>query len=177
MKVLVASEQHQIWHETRALIDSGCTVSCINEETVKKFNLEKKILEHAVPIQNADGTLNAARSITHIITTHLEFDLNGETHAKMIQLAVTKLRHEDIFLGYDWLKKHNPAIDWVKGKLTFPHCTMECCRSMYTKLEQDIQEQDIQAYSNISTDIAIKQEESKEKKTFEQIVPKLLHEF
>src|SRR3984957_3809613 len=68
MKVLIASEQHRIQHETRALIDSGCTVSCINEETVKKFNLEKKPLEHAVPVRNADGTLNAAGSITHVVT-------------------------------------------------------------------------------------------------------------
>src|SRR3984957_19913329 len=177
MKVLIASEQHRIQHETRALIDSGCTVSCINEETVRKLNLEKKPLEHAVPVRNADGTLNAAGSITHVVTARLEFDLNGETHAETIQLAVTKLGREDIFLGYDWLKKHNPAIDWVKGDLTFPHCTTECCGSIYNELEQDIREQDIRAYSNISTDIAIKQEEAKEKKTSEQIVPESLHEF
>ena len=177
MKVLIASEQHRIQHETRALIDSGCIVSCINEETVKKFNLEKKPLEHAVPVRNADGTLNAARSITHVVTARLEFDLGRETHAETIQLAVTKLGREDIFLGYDWLKKHNLVIDWVKGDLTFPHCTTECCRSIYNELEQDIREQDIRAYSNISTDIAIKQEEIKEKKTFEQIVPESLHEF
>src|SRR3984957_1981539 len=177
MKVLIASEQHRIQHKTQALIDSGCTVSCINEETVTKFNLEKKILEYAVPVWNADGTLNAAGSITHVVTAHLEFDLGRETHAETIQLAVMKLGREDIFLGYDWLKKHNLAIDWVKGDLTFPHCTTECCRSIYNELEQDIREQDIRAYSNISTDIAIKQEEIKEKKTFEQIVPESLHEF
>jgi len=177
MKVLIASEQHRIQHETQALIDSGCTVSCINEETIKKFNLERKPLEHAVPVRNADGTLNAAGSITHVVTARLEFDLNGETHAETIQLAVTKLGREDIFLGYDWLKKHNLAIDWVKGDLTFPHCTTECCGSIYNELKQDIREQDIRAYSNISTDIAIKQEEAKEKKTSEQIVPESLHEF
>ena len=177
MKVLIASEQHRIEHEIWALIDSGCTISCINEETITKFNLEKKPLEHAVPVRNADGTLNAARSITHVVTARLEFDLNGETHAETIQLAVTKLGREDIFLGYDWLKKHNPAIDWVKGDLTFPHCTTECCGSIYNELEQDIREQDIRTYSNISMDIAIKQEEAKEKKTFKQIVPESLHEF
>ena len=143
MKVLIALEQHWIQYETRALIDSGCTVSCINEETVMKFNLEKKILEHAVPVRNADGTLNAAGSITHVVTACLEFDLGRETHAETIQLAVMKLRCKDIFLGYDWLKKHNPAIDWVKGDLTFPHCTTECCGSIYNELEQDIREQDI----------------------------------
>ena len=138
MKVLIASEQHRIQHETWALIDSGCTVSCINEETVTKFNLERKPLEHAVPVRNADGTLNAAGSITHVVTACLEFDLGGETHVETIQLAVMKLGREDIFLRYDWLKKHNLAIDWVKGNLTFPHCTMECCRSIYTELKQDI---------------------------------------
>ena len=126
---------------------------------------------------NTDGTLNAARSITHVVTTCLEFDLNGETHVETIQLAVMKLGQENIFLGYDWLKKHNLAIDWVKGDLTFPRCTMQCCRSIYNELEQEIREQDIQVYSNISMDIAIKQEEIKEKKTFEQIVPESLHEF
>ena len=84
MKVLIASEQHRIWHKTQVLIDSGCTISCINEETVKKFNLEKKILKYAVPVQNANGTLNAAGSITHVVTACLEFNLNGETHAETI---------------------------------------------------------------------------------------------
>src|SRR5271170_2332235 len=174
MKVLVASEQHRIWHECRALIDSGCTVSCINEETVKRFNLEKKPLEHAVPVRNADGTLNAARSITHVVTARLQFHLHDGTHEEVIQLAVTQLGREDIFLGYDWLQKHNPSIDWTKGQLDFDHCSSECCGAIYEQLKQGIREQDIR---NISTNIAIEHEKSKVKKSFEQVVPEALHEY
>jgi len=32
-------------------------------------------------------------------------------HQKLIQLSVTNLSNYDLFLGYDWLQKHNPTIN------------------------------------------------------------------
>ena len=35
-----------------------------------------------------------------------------ETHKETLILLVTTLSSSNIFLGHDWLTKHNPEIDW-----------------------------------------------------------------
>ena len=36
----------------------------------------------------------------------------------------------DIFLGYDWLVKHNPEVNWEKGIIQFMKC-LRICRTKY----------------------------------------------
>ena len=42
----------------------------------------------------------------------------GETHH--LELFVTSLdENYSLILGYDWLARHNPSIDWTETKITF----------------------------------------------------------
>ena len=50
-----------------ALIDSGATGSCINQEYVEKHELEKQKLPIPNPVYNADGTLNKEGKIEEFI--------------------------------------------------------------------------------------------------------------
>ena len=59
-------------HSIKALIDSGCTGSCINEEFVKKHNLNTIKLPKSIPVFNADGSSNIAGRLTH--TVQLQVD-------------------------------------------------------------------------------------------------------
>ncbi len=34
-------------------------------------------------------------------------------------LAITDLKDHDVFLGHDWLVRHNPLINWQTGKMIF----------------------------------------------------------
>ena len=36
------------------------------------------------------------------------------------------LNSTDIFLGYDWLVKHNPEVDWNIGTTQFTRCPRNC---------------------------------------------------
>jgi len=29
-------------------------------------------------------------------------------------------------MGFNWLQKHNPNVDWKMGDVTFDHCPLEC---------------------------------------------------
>ena len=71
-----------------------------------------------MPVYNADGTLNVGGSIEGFAEVRLVI---GD-HAEKIELAVTNLAKFDIFLGLDWLRLHNPNIDWTASTLTFDRC-------------------------------------------------------
>jgi len=52
--------------------------------------------------------------------------LRYKTHSKRMLLAVSGLRKQNLILGYNWLKDHNPKIDWEKGKVEMTRCLL-CC--------------------------------------------------
>ena len=54
---------------------------------------------------NADGTKN--REVTKV--AFLEIKING--HKEQLEIAVTDLNGIDMFLGHNWLVKHNPEVN------------------------------------------------------------------
>ena len=54
-------------YSMKALIDSGCTGSCINEDFVRKHNLNTNRLPKSIPVFNADGSSNVAGRLTHTV--------------------------------------------------------------------------------------------------------------
>ncbi|KIM59771.1 hypothetical protein SCLCIDRAFT_97564, partial [Scleroderma citrinum Foug A] len=67
--------------------------------------------------------------------------------------AVTCLGKVPLILGHDWLKKHNPNIDWTTGDVNLSRCPPECKSLMdmrFTKLILDNESQEtwIQAIKN-----------------------------
>ena len=55
-----------------------------------------------------DGTENKKGKITSFVD--LELTINGQTNAT--RLLVTGLGKQRIILGFPWLKKRNPNINW-----------------------------------------------------------------
>ncbi|KAI0758818.1 hypothetical protein C8Q74DRAFT_1209386 [Fomes fomentarius] len=84
-------------YDTCALIDSGCTGSCINRSAIARWNLMPVPLDKLVPVRNADGSLNAGGSISHFVPLQLQI----EEHLESIQLLVTDIGSHNIFLGHD----------------------------------------------------------------------------
>ena len=62
----------------------------------------------------------------------LEIEING--HKETLEAAVTDLDGMDMFLGHDWLVKHNPEVNWKNGVIKFTRCPGNC-----TMKYQDIQ--------------------------------------
>ena len=120
--ILLATLDNNLQIQSQGLIDSGCTGSCINESLVKKYQLVTKKTPLAIPVYNADGTLNKAGAIKEYISMRLSI----HNHVERIDLAVTNLGDTDIFIGHEWLKKHNPSIDWVRATINFDRCPEEC---------------------------------------------------
>ena len=41
-------------------------------------------------------------------------------------MAVTDLNRTDMFLGHNWLIKHNPEVNWKKRTIKFMRCPGSC---------------------------------------------------
>lgn len=76
---------------------------------------------------NVDGLPNEAGFIREIVDVTLCY----QKHSKRVQFAVTKLGKEKVILGYTWLRKHNPEVDWVTQKVNLSRCPRVCstCRA------------------------------------------------
>ena len=71
---------------------------------------------------NVDGSPNEAGQISKVVDVVLRY----KTHSERMLLAVSGLGKQSLILGYDWLKDHNPKIDWEKGEVEMTHCPLQC---------------------------------------------------
>ena len=102
--------------KVKALVDSGCTHTGIDEQLVKDKRIQTKKIDFSFEVFNADGTKN--REVTKVVP--LEVEING--HKETLEAAVMDLDGTDMFLGHDWLVKHNPEVNWKNGTIKFTRC-------------------------------------------------------
>ncbi|SJL14660.1 uncharacterized protein ARMOST_18125 [Armillaria ostoyae] len=169
---------------TKALVDSGCTSSAINRTFVRTHQLDT--VKTAVPIvvYNADGTRNQAGDITE----YVEMRMTIGNHVERIDFAVTDLGPKDLYLGHDWLKRHNPVINWETGTVIFGRC--QCVKNPFplpdadpddrwdeeledgdTILAVNMEEELVIRAMHHANDLAAAANAEKPTKTFEEMVP------
>jgi transposase InsO family protein/predicted aspartyl protease len=173
-----------------ALLDSGATGCYIDDGFVKAKGLNLETLPHAIPVYNADGSRNEAGPIRTVVKLRLQID----GHAEIFSFAVTNTGKSDVIIGFDWLHKHNPSIDWKLGKITFDKCPATCYLSDFGKepedekvedeetveegdriwlkrIEELEEEQFLRAYSTHAQKFAEEAMKSTRQKSLEEIVP------
>jgi len=109
-------------HSVKALLDYGATESFIDRDFVYLRSMNTQTLSRNIPVFNVDGSPNEAEQISEIVNVVLCY----KTHSKRMLLAVSGLGKQSLILGYDWLKDHNPKIDWEKGEVEMTHCLLQC---------------------------------------------------
>jgi hypothetical protein len=50
----------------------------------------------------------------------------GDDHRERVLFLVTDTGNHDILLGTDWLKAHNPNIDWANNRIHLDRCPALC---------------------------------------------------
>ena len=81
--------------KVKALVDSGCTHTGINEQLVKDKRIQTKLINFLFKVFNADRIKNG--EVTRIAP--LEIDINR--HKEQLEAAIMDLNGMDMFLGHD----------------------------------------------------------------------------
>jgi len=107
-------------HFVKALLDCGATRSLINRDFVCSKGMNIWTLSYNIPVFNVDSSPNKAGQISEVVDIVLHY----KTHSERMLLAISGLGKQDLILGYDWLKNHNPKIDWEKGEVKITRCPL-----------------------------------------------------
>jgi len=119
-------------HSVEALLDSRVTGSLIDRDFVCSKGMNTRTLSHNILVFNVDGSPNEAGQISEVVDAVLHY----KTHSKRMLLAVSGLGKQSLILGYDWLKDHNPKIDWEKGEVEMTCCPLWCEEGRTLRKEQ-----------------------------------------
>ena len=106
--------------KVKALVDSRCTHIGIDKQLVKDKRIQTKSIDFSFKVFNTDGTKNG--EVTKVAPLEIEINRHKET----LEVAVMDLDGIDMFLGHDWLVKHNPEVNWRNGTIKFTRCPGNC---------------------------------------------------
>jgi len=109
-------------HSVKALLDNGATRSFIDRDFVCSKGINTQTLSCNILVFNVDSSSNEAEQISEIVDVLLRY----KTHSERMLLAVSGLRQQSLILGYNWLKDHNPKVDWEKGEVEMTRCPLRC---------------------------------------------------
>ena len=101
-------------------MDSGCTHTGIDEQLVKDKRIQTKPINFSFEVFNADRMKN--REVTKVAPLEIEINRHKET----LEAAVMDLNGTDMFLGHDWLVKHNLEVNWKNSTIKFTRCPGNC---------------------------------------------------
>ena len=109
--------------KVKALLDSRCIYTGIDKQLVKDKRIQTKLINFSFEVFNADRTKN--REVTKVIPLEIEINRYKET----LEAVVMDLDRTDMFLGHNWLVKHNPKVNWKNSTIKFTrypgNCTMK----------------------------------------------------
>jgi predicted aspartyl protease len=163
------------------MVDCGATALFISERFVKENKVRTCPLIRRIRLCNIDGSTNRAGHVEVAARLRLRV---GDTEEWQTFL-VTDLGPEDVVLGLPWLRKVNPEIDWMEGKLKMSggpqtEARVEQIAANRTQRRrwwkacvlEDLTEQVwCAAGFTYSTELAEKASKEKPKRAFEEIVP------
>ena len=104
----------------KALVDSGYIHIGIDKQLVKDKRIQTRSINFSFEVFNTNRIRNG--EVTKVAP--LEIKINK--YKEQLEATVTDLNRIDIFLGHDWLVKHNSEVNWKNGIIKFIRCPESC---------------------------------------------------
>jgi len=106
--------------KVKALVNSECTHTEIDKQLVKEKRIQTKPINFSFEVFNADGMKN--RKVTKVVPLVIKIN----RHKEQLEATVMDLNEMDMFLGHDWLVKHNLEVNWKNEMIKFMRCPGSC---------------------------------------------------
>ena len=112
-------------HSCRALVDSGAAGNFIDTALVQRLKIPQEALETPLSVSALDGQPIGNGKVTSA-TTPLRLDVGN--HNENISLHLLDSPEFPVVLGFPWLNRHNPHMDWSTGSILEwgPTCHATC---------------------------------------------------
>ncbi|KAF8760325.1 hypothetical protein RHS01_01355 [Rhizoctonia solani] len=106
---------------TYGFLDSGASRSHISESFASAHSLPTRRLDIPQIVHTVDNRplLSGALTDEYLATVSI-----GNSHTELLALGVVSMSYP-IILGFDWLRSHNPTIDWESSTLTLSCCHVD----------------------------------------------------
>jgi len=115
-------DSHEV-EKVDVLLDSGATGLFIDHAWLHQNKITTHKLEHPIEVYNIiNGSINRGGSIMEEVTLILSY----QGHKECTVFKVCDLGKSNLIIGYTWLHKHNPEINWETGKVEMSRCPQEC---------------------------------------------------
>src|ERR1700741_1699973 len=119
----------------QALLDSRAEGLFCNTTFTTKHRIPLQTLQTPIYLRNVDGPINAHGAIRQTASLQVQM---GTKHTEELCFLVTNTGAHDLLLGTDWLKKHNPNIDWNKNVLNLNRCPPECYKTQDSSITLEL---------------------------------------
>ena len=114
--------------KVKVLVDSGCIHIGINKQLVKNKRIQTKPINFSFKVFNVDGMKNG--EVTRIASLKIKIN----RYKEQLEAVVMDLNGIDMFLGHNWLVKHNPEVNWKNGTIWFTRY-LESCKIKHQEIE------------------------------------------
>jgi len=114
-------------HPVKVLLDTGCSVALINQETTERCQIARQKREQAHRIENYTG--ERVKGAGQYYTEPLL--LQHRKHFTLERFEVSPMEPGiDIFLPFEWITKHPPQGAWTNDEIRFNshQCLEQCTR-------------------------------------------------
>jgi len=99
----------------RGLVDSGSSDCFLDADFIARNKISYREVR-PLPLTLIDGTVN--RYVSQVITLPIQLPCGSSCE---IECYVTPLNNScKLVLGHNWLKNHNPSINWQRGTVNLP---------------------------------------------------------
>jgi len=114
-------------HPVKALLDTGCSVTLINQQTIERLGIQTKTHKNPRTIENFIGEVveGAGQSYTGIMRLQHRKRFSRETfEVTPMEAAI------NIFLPFKWIEQHLPQGAWTNKEIPFSsaECMRKCTR-------------------------------------------------
>lgn len=108
-----------------AFLDCGAEGSFMSEKFARQHFLRLEPLDPPFAVRLADGSAAKGGTINH---TTVPLCLAINHHVEEIRFFIVPSLSHGVILGMDWLRRHNPSIDWATDSVRFlsEYCLSSC---------------------------------------------------